>query len=432
LRGHLPVRLIDLGVLDDLERAAVLLEERRAPLCGLSVSAQTLDAAVEWTRALRQRWPGARVVWGGELPSLVPALCLEHADSVVRGRFEPLAEDFLADLRAGRMHRSYGPKPWNPGQDRLPPALDLVEHPSRYPSFVGTPLETSVGCTHRCSFCLVHVMQRSCVSHDLRSVAADLRANPRRFAQVVDYNLGADRAHLLRVCDLIEKSDVGGWCADLCVEELGDDEVVRSLARSRCRFVYCGLESLDRAALRGIGKRHNRAQEYLRLIRNAQSRGVEVAVGFILGLDGTRRETFGHILEFCEEAGILYLKLTWLTYNPGTRLHEAMRERGKLLTDDVRRYDGDNPTCLADGLDAEALREGAACLIRRFYNAESAWIRSRHLAGRPHERAQFVLTSECFGRYPLERYRSAPACDEAGAEGSRDPADGLTGSRAPC
>ncbi|MDD5630182.1 MAG: radical SAM protein, partial [Elusimicrobia bacterium] len=267
-----------------------------------------------------------------------------------------------------------------------------------YLRFMGAPLESSRGCLRNCRFCLAPVMQKTVAYRSAEDIARVLAANPREFVNVVDYNLGNDRSHLLSLAGLLGRSPAAGWMGEFCVEALDDEEVLEALARSRCRAAYCGLESLLDSALAAVRKGHNLVADYRRIIRKAQSRGVEVAAGFVIGMEGTTRETFPAIREFCAEAGILYLKLTTLTFNPGTEGHAAMAPLGRYLSEDPSRFDGVRLTYLPRGVSEEVLREGTRDLIESFYSLSSAWRRSRHLAARPARRAEFMLFSRCFGQ----------------------------------
>lgn len=397
LRPRLQVRLVDLNLHEDSAWRGLIEACRPFHLCGLKVSAQNLGAARDFTALVRQIEPGATVVWGGELPTLLPEACLGAADAVVRGRFEPVAGLFLDDWERGTLARRYEDASGRPFDPPIP-ALDLVEQPESYLRFMGAPLESSRGCRRSCRFCLSSVMQKTVAYRPVRDIARDLAANPREFVNVVDYNLGNDRSHLLSLAALLRESPASGWMGEFCLETLDDEEVLEALSRSRCRAAYCGLESLSGGALAAVGKGHNPVGDYLRIIRKAQGHGLEVAAGFVIGMEGTARETFPAFHEFCEEAGILYLKLTTLTFNPGTPGHAAMAPLGRYLTEDPGLFDGVRLTYLPNGVREDALREGTRSLIESFYSLASAWKRSRHLAAHPARRAEFMLFSRCFGR----------------------------------
>lgn len=396
LRPRFECRLLDLNfhARGDWERLIAAC----APLSlvGFKVSAQGLPAAREATAAARRAAPGARIVWGGELATLLPEACLAHADAVVRGRFEPVAREFAGDLAAGALKRVYE-APRGAAYETPVPALELIEAPERYLGFMGLPLETSLGCVQGCTFCMVHSAQPEIALPPAWRVDRDLAAHPREFVNVVDYNLGNDRAHLLEVASALGRSSAAGWMGELCLESLDDGETLAALARSRCRAVYCGLESVSAASLKTVAKRQNRVGDYLRVIRRAQDAGVEVGTGFIVGLEGSDPAAFA---DFCDEAGVLYLKLTTLTFNPGTKVRAAMAAQGTFLSDAPEVQDGVRASFVPRGATREGLLDGARALIRRFYSPASLWRRSRHVSGAA-RRAEFMLFSRLYG----EAYR---------------------------
>ncbi len=94
--------------------------------------------------------PNARG-WGGELPSLLPDLCLEHADVVFGGLFEPIADAFIHDPANRGLQRKILRENT---EGQVPANIDfsLLPQPENYFSFIGYPLETSRGCTENCIF----------------------------------------------------------------------------------------------------------------------------------------------------------------------------------------------------------------------------------------------------------------------------------------
>jgi len=398
LRAEYEVRILDLNFVAEEDYRTVLERYRKPALCGLKVSAQNLPFARELTVLIRDVHPGVKVIWGGEFPTLMPEECLKSADSVVCGRFEPHAKAVLQGLEKGDLKRVYcsgAPAEFN---GTPAPALDLVENPEDYLQFMGSPLESSLGCGEACTFCMVHTMQKRTDYRYPARLADDLRANPRDFVNVIDYNIGSSKKHLLELAGALERTSISGWMGETCIENLDDEEVLEALRRSRCRAIYCGLESLSPASLKTVNKTQNDVSSYKQIIRKAQDHGVEIATGYILGLEGTTRDSFSEFADFCDRIGILYLKLTYLTFNPGAKVHKAMKSKGRYLTEAISDFDGHHLTFLPEGLDGDMIFEGARELIERIYSLGSLWRRSRHLSGSAARRAEFMLFSYCYGQ----------------------------------
>ncbi len=146
LKPSFTVQLIDLNFHRPGQYAKLLKTAGEMHLCGLKVSSQNLPYAAAFSSLAREIRPEAKIVWGGELPSLLPKTCLSHADSIVQGRFEPVARTFLRDFEDGALRRVYeGHGAWPLEEDPIP-ALELVENPENYLRFMGLPFESSLGC----------------------------------------------------------------------------------------------------------------------------------------------------------------------------------------------------------------------------------------------------------------------------------------------
>ena len=394
-----PVRVWDLNLrgLEDLPAG------EDYALIGLKVSAQNFHLAVEVNAKLRRRYPEAVLVWGGEYATLVPGECAAHADAVVSGAFEPVAGELLADLEAGELKGLYvGGNAEAVGELR-PPRLDLLEGERESLYFMGLPLETSRGCTYKCTFCLVHQMQPGYALKDLSQLQRELPTYAGRFINLIDYNFGVEPAHVIRTARAIRDSEALGWMAEMCLESLDNDDMLAALAESRCRMIYCGLESIDEDALRAVNKaRTNQISNYTRIIRKVQSYGIHVAAGVIIGLPEARRigqdgiSAFERTRRFFQSVGIAYAKLTFLTYNPGTKVRESMRRKGDYLSESPAYQDGNHLSYLAHGLEAEALYRDAEGFIRKFYQPVGILRRVRKGSPNFWNRLEMFLFNLCY------------------------------------
>jgi hypothetical protein len=352
-------------------------------MVGLKVSAQNFHLAVQLTAELRQKFPGVKMVWGGEYPTLEPDKCLTYADTILTGLFEPVAVQFCQDFANERLSRIY------PGSNEfsldknLAPAWECLPKKNAYYRFMGMPLETSRGCTETCTFCMVHVMQKK--HYHLKPVAQishELEMAGEGFVNVVDYNIGVDKAHVISTAQLIKQSKAVGWMGEMCLEALDDDEVLSALRESRCKMIYCGLETIEEAGLESVHKMNtNHIENYRRIIAKAQGYGIQVASGFILGLPGSTVQTFENALAFFESTGIMYVKLTFLTYNPGTKVQKYMQKKGTFVNDNPAWYDGNHLSYIPLGLDKNIVTEGSIKFIRKFYGLKGIIRRSRHIRG---------------------------------------------------
>ncbi len=364
---------------------------------GMKVSAQNYSAAIELTRRIKTKAPELKVVWGGELPTLLPEDCLRHADTIVSGLFEPVAPLFSIDLQRNNLQRQYIGRNEN-AAGFLSPDFSILPDTGRYNSFMGLPLETSRGCTEKCTFCMVLTMQpKQYHLKTMEQLKNELPSYASRFINIVDYNFGVSHEHVKNVARLIEESDALGWMAEMNIELLDDDSMLLAMKKSRCRMIYCGLESVDEEALDSVNKAvTNKVANYQRLIRKVQSYGINIAAGVILGLDHADALSYRRTHDFYSRMGLIYAKLTFLTFNPGTRIKKYMQQHGTFVTETIDLYDGNHVTYLPKDITEQELYEATGSFITGFYSLTSIVKRAWKGPKGIFSKAGFILFNLCY------------------------------------
>jgi radical SAM superfamily enzyme YgiQ (UPF0313 family) len=367
----------------------------RADYVGIKVSAQNYIHAKELCARIKQFHSGTPVIWGGELPTLLPDECLKYADTVVIKRIEACLKQFIHDLKSGQLQKIYHGGVAFDSVTAFPDFSPYLN--SRYYHFMGLPIETSSGCDKYCNFCMVHTMQKGTTFKSITQIEAELKNIGRQFLNIIDYNLGMNKPHLIALCAAIQQSAATGWMGEMCLESLDDDEILDALSASRCRIIYCGLESIDEQLLKSVNKaRTNHPENYKRIINKAQSKGINIASGFIIGLENSTAQTFNDTLQYFISCGLIYVKLTFLTYNPGSYFYKSMKQQGEYLTDAIEKFDGNHLTFLPRNTDSRALYFGTKKFIRNFYSLKNI-IRRAFIAEKNFLRkVQFVLFNICY------------------------------------
>lgn len=364
---------------------------------GLKVSSQNYSIAKSITTLIRENLPNIPIVWGGEYPTLLPVEAIKHADIVVSGAFEPIADMMITDLKNKVSGKIYDGRDTFNTKGLKVTNVNIMGNLDTYYQFMGVPVETSKGCDKKCTFCMVHTMQPTYENLELIKLEKELEIYNEKFVNVVDYNIGVNRQHFIDVAKLFEESKVLGWMAETCIESLDDDGLLQALSKSRCKMIYCGLESIDEDSLKSVNKsKTNQIENYERIIHKVQSYGIQVAAGVILGIEGTNKNTFKRTYEQFNEWGIIYTKLTFLTYNPGTKVKTSMLNKGTYLTEEIDKYDGNHLTFLAKGVNENVVYEGTKEFILRFYSFSSILQRSRISNLRGWNRMEFILFNLCY------------------------------------
>ena len=112
------------------------------------------------------------------------------------------------------------------------------------------------------------------------------------------------------------------------------------VARSGCKALFLGLETISQESLNGANKRHNRSDEYREVIRRCHARGIAVQAGVVFGFDHDDRSIFRTTVEFYRSAGLDSATISVLIPFPGTPLFKRLDSEGRILTYDWSKYNG--------------------------------------------------------------------------------------------
>jgi radical SAM superfamily enzyme YgiQ (UPF0313 family) len=348
------------------------IDESPVDLVGFTAQAYNAPRAIHLSEKFRAK--GIKTIVGGPYATAVGEEALKYFDAVVVGEVEGLGEQIINDLSRGKLNGIYRleepPRDWG---KRLP--LRNLQKSDNYYWF-NYPIELTRGCPHRCSFCFGPYAFPTFRTGSLDSIGRQIEQWDHGLVEVVDLNFAADRVFLIEVCRLFEQMKVGGWIGEATLRSLDDAEVLDWLARSNCKAVFVGIESIDEGTLKSINKRFNQVSEYRRIINNIQDHGIFVHGGIMWGLGGQTHESVDATFEFCEKIHLYLTSNNILTYFPGTKEYRKAREQGKLLTEDARKFDSVHVTVEPDDNSVEEVYQGAKRFINKFYSYRSIYKRS--------------------------------------------------------
>lgn len=396
LKDDFEIAYLDLNYAEDSKRLS-LMNLSSFSFAGLKVSSQNFSIAKEVTSALKLRNKELKVVWGGELPTLLPEQCAVFADCVVSGLFEAIYSEFIQDALEGALKARYEGKNI-PANGMLTPYFPILKNFDRYNTFMGLPLETSRGCTQKCLFCMVLIMQaKNYYVKSLAQLTQEIKAYDNKFINVIDYNVGVSVPHVLSLSKIIQESGALGWMAEMNIEMLDNDELLLALKKSRCRMIYCGIESVDEAPLESVNKSEtNIVGNYERIIRKAQSYGINVAAGMIIGLDDADEQSYQRTLDFFIRMSLVYVKITFLVYNPGTKVKTYMGKRGVYSSEEIERYDGNSVTYLPKTMTEERLYKVTANAVKQYYSLLCILQRAFNGPSGVLQKLEFFLFNLCY------------------------------------
>jgi radical SAM superfamily enzyme YgiQ (UPF0313 family) len=366
--AELPVelQLIDEGIADvplDLE----------ADLIGFTVITGTARRAYELADCFRSR--GITVVMGGPHVTLIPDDASPHADAVVVGYAEDSWPQLLRDFSVGSLKSRYQQAADLDLADRPFARRDLLPR-NRY--LTNDVFEATRGCIHNCDFCVVpSAWGRKPLQKPPEQVVADIQQHGARKLIFVDLNLIADREYALRLFKLLLPLGVQ-WYGLSTVLLARDPELLELAARSGCRGLLMGFESISVQNLRQNHKGFNSPEKYARVVEALHAAGIALQGCFVFGLDHDEPDVFLKTAEFAVEAKIDLPRFAIVTPFPNTALYKRLEAEGRLLTRNWDLYDGQHVVFQPARMSIAELQSGTEVAWKHAYSIRSIARRILH------------------------------------------------------
>lgn len=343
-----------------------------ADVVGMTVITGTAPRAYELAAGFRRR--GIPVVMGGPHVTLVPDDAQPHADAIVTGYAEDTWPELLRDLAARRLRPRYVQDPNLSLAGRPFPKRGLL--PGR--RFLTTDVfEATRACIHNCEFCVVpSAWGRKPYQKPVEDVVADIRQQGARKLIFVDLNLIADRDYAARLFEALIPLRVEWY--GLSTVLIADDLPLLDLAaRSGCRGLLLGLESVNAVNLRSASKSFNNPTRYREIVERLHARRIAVYGCFVFGMDQDQPDVFLKTAEFAVDAGIDLPRFAVVTPFPGTALFKRLEAEGRILTRNWELYDGQHVVFQPAGMTVRQLQEGTEQAWRHAYSYGSIVRRMR-------------------------------------------------------
>jgi radical SAM superfamily enzyme YgiQ (UPF0313 family) len=344
-----------------------------ADLVGMTVITGTAIRAYELADRFRQR--GITVVLGGPHVTLIPEDAAMHADSIVTGYAEDSWPQLLRDFANGQLRNRYDQAPGLDLADRPFPRRELL--PShRY--LTNDVFEATRGCVHSCDFCVVPAAWgRKPYQKPVEQVVADIRQHGAKKLIFVDLNLIADRSYALQLFSALIPLQVQ-WYGLATVLLADDHELLELAARSGCKGLLMGLESISAQNLRASRKGFNSPDEYARIVERLHEHGIALQGCFVFGLDHDEPDIFLKTAQFAVDARIDLPRFAIVTPFPNTALYKRLEAEGRILTKNWELYDGQHVVFRPAKMTVSELQQGAELAWKHAYSFSSIARRIRH------------------------------------------------------
>ncbi len=357
---------------DDVVRPFdVARDVKDVDLVGISVDSKTARRSYDIAAAYRRR--GVKVVLGGIHPTALPEEAMQHADAVVAGEADVVWPQVIDDFQRGRLQKLYQPE--LPDMAAMPDARRDLFTSKKYIPF--EVVQTMRGCPYPCEFCSVSTANGK--TFRFRPVDDAVRELARlgKLIMFADDNVMIHRAYSKELFEKMAPLDKHwiGQCSLATVKKL---ENVELMAKSGCKALFIGFESIDEETVKFTGKRQNRPSQYREVIDMLHDHGISVWGSFVFGFDTDSKSVFDRTVEEAIAMKLTMASFAILTPYPGTPLYKRLLREGR-LTDPAwwLRHDHDqgSPYYRPAQMTREELKEGWVRAWKSFYTLSSMWRR---------------------------------------------------------
>jgi radical SAM superfamily enzyme YgiQ (UPF0313 family) len=333
----------------------------------IGITCYTMTAPRVYKIADEFRKRGKTVILGGYHPTAMPEEAKQHADSVIMGMAEVNWERALNDFENGKLKPIYQ-RDHEFDISKVPPLRrDLIKSNP----FLGA-IQTTRGCSNRCEFCAISSFCGNVVKQrPIKDVVEEIKSMPNKMFIFHDPHLTLHRKYAQDLFkELIRQKVHKGWVANGTTNILGnvDEEFLNLARKSGCVEWFVGFESVSQEALNNIKKKHNKVEDFKKMINRVHDHGMTIQGGIIFGFDEDKNDIFDLTLETINDWDIDVLEVNILTPYPGTPLFERLDREGRILTKDWSKYNQVDVVFQPKNMTVEELYSGARKVAREFYS----------------------------------------------------------------
>jgi len=346
----------------------------QADLVAITAATPSALHAYRLARAFRRR--GVPVVIGGPHATALPHEAARHADAVAVGEAEDTWPRILDDAVRRKFEPVYVSTRRAPLAGMPAPRWDLIRG-RRYGKSVTIATR---GCPHRCDYCSIPLLYGpgTVRYRPIDEVVREVATSPTRAVVFWDDNIGANPRYAKELFQAL--TPLNKWWTSQCTANAArDEEFIALAARSGCKALFLGFESISQESLQSTNKAHNCVADYRRIIANLHRHGVAVHLGVMFGFDEDDVGIFRQTAAFLDAACVDVATISMVVPMPGTPTFDRLRADNRILTTDWSRYDGKKHCVFEPArMSPRELEAGTEWVARQFYSPRSI---ARRLAG---------------------------------------------------
>jgi len=314
---------------------------------------------------------GKIVVMGGYMVSIAYEEAMKHVDSVVVGDAEIAYPKMLQDFEESGTVKPMYNYPIHELKNLPIPRYDLLTRKK-----IGTmlPVQAGRGCTFTCSFCSIACLyEGKYLFRPVDEVIQDIKEVKRlgfnRF-YLIDDNIVSNPKYLKELCEKIKPLKMK-WASQCAIHLAKNAELLKIVSDSGCDLMSFGVESIQQEAINSLDKPWLKASEHEQNIKILSRSGITVSTEMIVGTDFDTEDSIRATYDFIYKNKIPIPRFYILTPIPGTDLHTELKQQGRMLTDDLRLFDGTRCVHIPKMIDPEKLTEMYWWLNEQIFSMKS-------------------------------------------------------------
>ncbi len=314
------------------------------------------------------RSKGKTVVLGGVHPTMLPEEASQHADVVITGFAEFTFPQMLYDYHNHCLKQRYTQGADYTIAGRVRPRRDLLQKKSY---ITLNTVEAVRGCSLPCTFCAYpSAFGRTIYKRPVAEVITEIKELNAREVLFPDVNLIADQAYAIELFTAmipLKKNWMG-----LVTSAVGlEDQLIKVLAKSGCRGLLIGFESISQGSQKLINKGVNKVPEYQLLMKKLHDVGILVQGCFAFGSDDEDQSVFDKTVEMVIKTKIDLPRYSILTPFPKTELYRQLASENRIVERDWALYDVEHCVFTPKQMTADQVEEGCAWAWEETYKAMS-------------------------------------------------------------
>jgi radical SAM superfamily enzyme YgiQ (UPF0313 family) len=329
--------------------------EEDADIIAIGSMGHATFRGIEIATEFRKR--GKTVVMGGYMASIAYEEAIKYVDSVVVGDAEISYPQMLKDYETtGKLKPIYN-SPIHELKNLPIPRYGLLTSKK-----IGAmlPVQAGRGCSFTCSFCSIACLYEGKylfrpVEEVIRDIVEIKRLGFKRF-YLIDDNIVSNPKYLKELCEKIAPLKMN-WASQCAIQLANKPELLKIVVESGCDLMSFGVESISQEALESLDKPWLKAKDHIKNIKILAESGITVSTEMIVGTDYDTEQSIQDTFRFVHNNKIPIPRFYILTPIPGTELFKQYKKEGRLLTEDLKNFDGAQCVHIPKSISPEKLTE---------------------------------------------------------------------------